>query len=104
RSRRLDDARKTLEPNLPVKFILGSDPDNYRHGKIHSVQDKAELDEEDGLVVKVKVRELSDLRGEGLADPRPGTKVIADVYAGRAPIGYVWFHEAIEWVKVNVLF
>ncbi|MCA9224200.1 MAG: efflux RND transporter periplasmic adaptor subunit [Planctomycetales bacterium] len=104
RSRHLDDARKTLEPNLPVKFILGSDPDNYRHGKIHSVQDKAELDEEDGLVVKVKVRELSDLRGEGLADPRPGTKVIADVYAGRAPIGYVWFHEAIEWVKVNVFF
>jgi hypothetical protein len=30
--------------------------------------------------------------------------VIAKVHCGRRPLGYVWFHEVIEWFYLHVWF
>jgi hypothetical protein len=83
-----------------VTYILATDPGTYRHGKIKDIKGGTELHQEEGHIVKMKV----DIDGEEIGNPHPGATVTADVYCGRRAIGYVWFHEAWEWVQANIFF
>ena len=101
----LDMAVKELQgpdAKLHVDFILSTDPSKDHTGKLapDKIHEIASLDDADGAIVKMKV--VPDSM-EGIS-PRPGSKVIADVVAGRRSAAFVWFHEVVEWVQANVLF
>jgi hypothetical protein len=85
-------AQEEFGADLPVSYILATDPNTRHYGKVKEVDRRAELDQEEGHSVKVR----ADIKMDNLADPRPGATVIADVYCGRRPIGYVWFYQAYE--------
>jgi hypothetical protein len=38
------------------------------------------------------------------ADPKIGATATAKVHCGRRAIGYVWFHDLIDFVRAKILF
>jgi len=89
--------------SLRVDYVLASEPSVVRTGQVARIQPVADLHGDQGHAVKIIVSIDAD-QAPALNDPRPGATVIADVHCGRAPRGYVWFHEAYEWVLKNVWF
>ena len=55
---------------------------------------------EEGNTVLIKVAVNKD----ELPQLRPGASVVAKLHCGRESIGYVWFHDLIEFVQAKVLF
>jgi hypothetical protein len=95
-------AEKEHGEELPVTYILATEPGTYRQGKVSEVQQSAELHGEEGNTVLIKVAiDKADLSEAAL---RPGATVTAKVYCGRRPIGYVWFHDLIAFVQSRILF
>jgi multidrug efflux pump subunit AcrA (membrane-fusion protein) len=90
---------RPLTPDLPVQYIVLSDPANTRHGKVMRVDEVSQQHEQEGHVVRVRVS--TDEKMDGV---RAGTTVKADVYCGYQPVGWVLFHEAWEWLETNVFF
>lgn len=97
----IDPATGQYKKNLPVRFVLAADPDSTLDGELVDVARRADVHDEHGQNVKVRVKILSP---EKLQNPRPGTTLTAGVRCGWKPIGYVWFHEAFEWIQKNVFF
>ena len=83
-----------------VTFVLATDPGTVHKGTIREIKGRAEVQEdreEKNNVVEVKV-DIDQEERQRIGPPRPGTSVTAQVYCGRRACGYVWFHEAWEWV------
>jgi hypothetical protein len=93
-------ARNTQGDELPVTFYLATHPGEEFHGRVTEIHRTAEVRGDEGASVLVRVaidrRELPDLR--------PGATVNARVSCGQRPVGYVWFHEALEAVQAKVVF
>ena len=94
----LDDYIKQEEvEKLEVSYILFSDPDAPLTAEllVKNISKRAEPNEEHGGIIKMhadpNLDELKNLQ------PRPGTKMVAKVYCGRASSGFVFFHEIYEW-------
>ncbi len=94
----LDDYIKQEEvEKLEVSYILFSDPDAPLTAEllVKNISKRAEPNEEHGGIIKMhadpNLDELKNLQ------PRPGTKMVAKVYCGRASSGFVFFHEVYEW-------
>ncbi|GIX00590.1 MAG: hemolysin D [Pirellulaceae bacterium] len=103
RMRYLDEAlEQTGGQPLPVEYILSTNPAVTHHGHLaaEAVAARAELDPEEGAVVRLRV-DLDSLEG---VSRRPGAEVIADVKCGKRSAAFVWFHEVVEWVRANLLF
>jgi hypothetical protein len=98
----IDQARKAQgeQGNLSVKYILATDPDTGHEGVVKRVEHITQMHDEENTV-RLCVALIDQ---ETIDDPRPGTTVTAKVLCGRRPIGYTWFHEALEWLQANVLF
>lgn len=91
------------EAGKRVAYILATDPENDRFGTLRNIKEVVEFDRtgmEKVPVVRMKV----DIDRDGIGNPHPGSTVTAKVYCGRRAIGYVWFHEAWEWLQSNVFF
>jgi len=100
-------AQQMIQTDLPVRFRLSSDDREKHHGHIAEVCQTARVEDEPGVTpsptVLVKVAldklELDDIARREL---RPGVSARAQIACGRAPIGYIWFHDiwdtAIEWL------
>lgn len=103
RMKYLDQAMKDAEGQpLPVEYIMVTDPSITHTGKLlpSAVHGRAELDPEEGAVVKLRV--LPDNPSE--LSRRPGAEVKADVVCGKRSAAFVWFHEVVEWIWANVVF
>jgi hypothetical protein len=100
RAGHLLDAQKARGRDLAVSFILATDPNTRYRGRIDDVARTTELDESEtpSLIVRVRFAENQI----GLL--RPGATVIAKIHCGRRSLGFVWFHELIEFVQSRVLF
>jgi hypothetical protein len=96
--------RALPKDNSPMKvtYILKTDPRNQLEGTLtrNNIHDAAQLHEEHGHSVRLIV----DVNEDDLVDPRPGTEVAAKVYCGKKPVGYVWFHELVEFLQRNLFF
>ena len=90
---------RPLTQDLPVQYIVLSDPANTRHGTVMRVDEVSQQHEQEGHVVRVRVATTEKMVGV-----RAGTTVKADVYCGYQPVGWVLFHEAWEWLETNVFF
>ncbi len=92
---------KQPEP-LTVEFILATDPGTTYEGKVLNIQHRAEVHGEEGNMVLIRVA-----IDKNILPPRhllPGAGVVARVRCGSRSIGYVWFHELIEFVQSRILF
>jgi multidrug efflux pump subunit AcrA (membrane-fusion protein) len=104
RAKHLTSARDKVKADDPtqdldVDFILMTDPGRTRTGKIVEVMDATEPHEEQGNVVRVRVKP-----NEPILTGRPGATVTADVHCGWAPLGWSLLHEAWEWLEANLFF
>jgi len=88
--------------DVPVTYILATDPGTSFTGRIIEIQSSAEVHNESGNTVLIRVK-MEDPQPDE-RQLRPGATVTAKVYCGRSSIGYVWFHDLIDFVRTNVLF
>jgi len=85
--------------NLPVTFLLASDP---------AITHRAHLDRV-SLGTDVEGSKSTAQTIAALDDPPPpearaGSRVIARINCGRRSIGYVWLHDLIDFVRTSLLF
>ena len=105
RMKYLDEAMRKAEGEpLSVEYIMVTDPSVTHYGTLSSaaIHGRAELDPQEGAIVKLRVR--PDPNDAKLLSKRPGAEVKADVVCGRRSAAFVWFHEVVEWVWANVIF
>lgn len=91
---------RAKDKELKVRYVIATDPGNELHGKVREIHSATDAKDQEGTTVLIDV----DIQTEELKNPRPGATVTGKVHCGWAPIGYTWFHEAWEWVQLNVLF
>ena len=94
-------ARKNLETGerLPVEFILATQPEERYPGWVTEIGERTEfIDNANVVLVTVA---LDPTR---LPPLRPGAEVRARIDCGEHALGYVWFHELIEFTYARVLF
>jgi hypothetical protein len=90
--------------DLPVTFFLATSPEDKLHGKVEEIHRSAEIRGEDGNTVLVRVsfdqqalRAIND-------NPKIGAGATAKVHCGHRAIGYVWFHDVVDFVRAKILF
>jgi multidrug efflux pump subunit AcrA (membrane-fusion protein) len=96
----LAEARQHMSPDLQVTYRLATDPGIDHHGTITEVHLVAEPYKEEGNTVLVRVAiDKSDL-----TYLRPGADVMAKIKCGERSLGYVWFHDVINFIHSRILF
>ncbi len=92
------------EPYLDVEIILMTAPEDKHMGKLYApgVGQRAELDAEDGAVVRLRCVPNDDALLK--ISRRQGARVMADVKCGKRSVAFVCFYEVIEWIRANLLF
>jgi multidrug efflux pump subunit AcrA (membrane-fusion protein) len=87
------------QSDLTVDFITMIDPGVNHTGRVLHVNPTAEPDEEQGNIVRIRVKPDSEL-----PNPRPGATVTANVHCGKAPWLWAKLHEAWEWLEASPFF
>lgn len=90
--------------DLPVTFILASEPGVGHTGTIKEIHYSAEVRGEEGNTVLIKAKIDDSVDRAKFPDLRPGTELKAKVYCGRSSIGYWLFHDLIAFIQSRVLF
>jgi multidrug efflux pump subunit AcrA (membrane-fusion protein) len=99
----LAKAASLAKDKLPVTFFLATNPEKQFQGKVLSQENSAEVRGEEGNTVVVLVSfDQNELRA-AVADPKIGAGATAKVHCGQRSIGYVLFHDLIDFVR-KVLF
>lgn len=80
---------------LMVSFVLGTDPRSIRHAELISLSDAAQPNE--SRETELQVRAAVDAASLG-ATVQVATEVRATVDCGKASLGYVLFHEIVDYV------
>ena len=85
-----------------VSYILKSNPGEQLEGVLRreSIHDAAQLNAEQMQTVRL----LIDISEDDLVEPRPGTEVTIKVNCGKRSVGYVWFHELVEFLQSTIFF
>ncbi|MBQ9454551.1 MAG: HlyD family efflux transporter periplasmic adaptor subunit [Thermoguttaceae bacterium] len=99
------EAQKNLVKEFPdgdlrVTFILASQPDKKIKGRIVEIHKTAEVREEMGNTVLVRVA----FDKSQVPNPNMGASVTGKIYCGERSIGYVWFYDLIAFIQQKVLF
>lgn len=84
---------------LVVTYAIASEPGTWRKGKVVSVESAARLQSDQSQTIALKVQIELDHK-----QYPANTGVVARVYCGRRSIGYVWVHDAWEYLQENVIF
>ena len=97
-ARALPDSGESLE----AKYILKAAPKNQLKGTLApaGIHDAAHLHDVHGQSVRLRI----DVTEADLDDPQVGTEVTVKVKCGKRPVGYVWFHELVEFIQSTLLF
>lgn len=99
------EAQKNLVKEFPngdlrVTFILASQPDKKIQGRIVEIHKTAEVREEMGNTVLVRVA----FDKSQVPNPNMGASVTGKIYCGERSIGYVWFYDLIAFIQQKILF
>jgi multidrug efflux pump subunit AcrA (membrane-fusion protein) len=94
-------AQKQLgHSDLETSYMLENDPSHKHKGTIGDVHLAAEVRGEDGNTVLVHVA----IDKHDLTELNQGAGVRARIYCGKRAVGFVWFHDLIEFLHSRVLF
>ncbi len=100
----LAKAASLAQGKLPVTFFLATNPAQQFQGKVEEVERSAEVRGEDGNTVLIRVSfDQKELR-DAIADPKIGASATAKVECGKRAIGYVWFHDLVDFIRAKILF
>lgn len=98
----VNDARRELQPELDVSFVLAMDPKETFTGTVTKVASDARTHGDEGPTVLVTVEiDRDTIPNKHL---RPGATVIPNIHCGERSIGFVWFHELIFALRTKVFF
>ena len=92
-------AQRSQQP-LDAVFMLATHPGEEFPAAVTEIERIAEDRGEEGAVVLVRAAVDRDR----LPDLRPGATVTARIDCGSRSVGYVWFHDVIEFVQTQILF
>lgn len=92
-------AQEAQGPALEVSYRAAAEPRNDRRAALCEVHYAAEIRGEEGNTVLAK----ATLAGE-LPPLRPGAEATAKIYCGRRALGYVWLHDAVDFVRTKIWF
>lgn len=93
--------RQFNKDDLDVSYILANDPGQKHDGRIKAVHLVAEARGDEGNTVMVYV----DINKADLGDDlTQGAGVSARVDCGKRSVGFVWFHDLLEFVQSRILF
>jgi multidrug efflux pump subunit AcrA (membrane-fusion protein) len=93
-------AQKRGQAELPVTFLLATDPAVTHRGRVAQIAQNSDTTEGQPPSVLVTV-DLSDAVPDAA---RSGAGVLARIHCGHRPIGYVWLHDLIDAVRTQILF
>ncbi len=80
-----------------VTYVLASDPESELEGTVEEIQANAAPRQQHGNTVLFRVKiDKSDI---GASELTEGTDVSVKIHCGKAAIGYVWFHDALDWCR-----
>ncbi|MBA4020495.1 MAG: hypothetical protein C0483_25320 [Pirellula sp.] len=85
---------------LQVHYRLAADPEFDRTAAVSEVHYSAEVRGDEGNTVLVRTK----LTDANLPPLRPGAEAAAKVYCGSRALGYVWLHDAVDFIRTKVLF
>jgi multidrug resistance efflux pump len=89
---------------LSVTFFLATNPSKEFTGKIEEIERSAEVRGEEGNTVLVRVAfDQQELR-KAVSEPKIGASATAKVHCGKRALGYVWFHDLVDFVRAKILF
>ena len=91
----VQDASRQIGPDLPVQFILATDPSRTHTGRVARVAQISQPDDQQQLSVTAVVQ----IDAAEIPQPRAGAGVVARIACGRRSLGYVWLHDLIETVR-----
>ncbi|MDO4550608.1 MAG: HlyD family secretion protein [Planctomycetia bacterium] len=95
-----EQMNKKYPKGLAVTYVLASAPETKLYGRIKEISKTAEVMEERGNVVKIKVA----LEENDNIQRNIGASVSGKVYCGTRPIGYVWFSDVIAFIRQKIIF
>jgi hypothetical protein len=93
-------AQAELGEALPIRYRSAVNPADDRTAKIAEIHLAAEVRGEDGNTVIVR----APLDGGRPLVERSGAEASAKIYCGRRSLGYVWLHDAVDFVRRKILF
>jgi hypothetical protein len=93
-------AQKETADNLPVSFVLATDPARKLEGEIDQVGMRTEVAETEDAFVLTMVRIDRDQVPQLIL----GATVMAKIHCGKRSIGYVWLHEFVDTIRSWCLF
>ncbi|MCC7476197.1 MAG: HlyD family efflux transporter periplasmic adaptor subunit [Pirellulales bacterium] len=89
---------------LPVTFFLATNPSQEFDGTVEEVQLSAEVRGEEGNTVLVRVAFDQPTFRSFVLDPKIGAGATAKIHCGKRSIGYVWFHDLVDFIRAKILF
>jgi hypothetical protein len=97
-------ARASSNGKLPVTFFLATNPADQLQGEVAIEELSAEVRGDSGNTVLVHVSFDQDKLHKVVADPKIGASATAKIHCGKRAIGYVWFHDLVDFVRSKILF
>ncbi|MFO0790436.1 MAG: HlyD family efflux transporter periplasmic adaptor subunit [Pirellulales bacterium] len=89
---------------LDVTFFLATNPAKEFHGTVQEIERSAEVRGEEGNTVLVRVAFNQKELRDAVPDPKIGAGATAKVHCGQRAIGYVWFHDLVDFIRAKILF
>ncbi len=96
----LQEAMNDQGDDIHVKFTMVTNPGQVYEGQVVSVHDRVEKDDQGNRFVPVTVKVTST----DLPPLYTGADIQGKVLCGTRALGYVWFHDLIEFVENKILF
>jgi HlyD family secretion protein len=100
----LAKARSETGGKLPVTFFLATNPADQMEGKVEMDELSAEVRGDSGNTVLVRVSFDQDALRKVIANPKIGAGATAKIHCGKRAIGYVWFHDVVDFIRSKILF
>jgi hypothetical protein len=98
------EARSKTKGKLPVTFFLATNPGDQLQGEVAIEELSAEVRGDSGNTVLVHVNFDQDKLHKVIADPKIGASATAKIHCGKRAIGYVWFHDLVDFIRAKILF
>jgi multidrug efflux pump subunit AcrA (membrane-fusion protein) len=88
--------------DLSVDYIVATDPGTRHRGIVKEIHEQAEVHGEEGNTVLVRV--TVDPERHEKEELGAGATVTARIACGKRPLGYVWFHDVLSFIRTQILF
>jgi hypothetical protein len=97
-------AESQSKQKLPVTFFLATNPSDQMTGTVQEVERSAEVRGEEGNTVLVRVAFDQKALRAVFNEPKIGATATAKIHCGKRAIGYVWFHDLVDFIRAKILF